>query len=77
LLEGKSNSHREYVLSGLNKWRMVFDGQYKLILTRGKKPVLYDLVNDPLENQDIADRKPIHVKRLTELIPLQSRKAAE
>ncbi|NQT83963.1 sulfatase-like hydrolase/transferase, partial [bacterium] len=77
LLEGKSSSHREYVLSGLNKWRMVFDGQYKLILTRGKKPVLYDLVNDPLENQDIADRKPIHVKRLTELIPLQSRKAAE
>lgn len=31
LLEGKARSHREYVLSGLNAWRMVWDGRYKLI----------------------------------------------
>jgi arylsulfatase A-like enzyme len=31
LLEGKKDSHREYVLSGLDGWRLVFDGRYKLI----------------------------------------------
>jgi len=68
LLRGKKKSHREYVLSGLNKWRMVFDGQFKLIQTKGKNPVLYDLLNDPLENENIADRAPRHVKRLAKLI---------
>ena len=68
LLEGKKESHREYVLSGLNKWRMVFDGQYKLIQTVGKSPVLYDLLNDPLENEDVAHQEPDRVQRLAKLI---------
>jgi len=36
LLEGKKDTHRQYVLSGLTGWRLVFDGRYKLI--RGLKP---------------------------------------
>jgi len=36
LLEGKAKTHREFVLSGLDRWRMVFDGRYKLI--RGFPP---------------------------------------
>jgi len=31
LLEGKKDTHREYLLSGLGQWRLVFDGRYKLI----------------------------------------------
>ena len=36
VLEGKTNAHREAVMSGLGRWRMVFDGRYKLI--RGYNP---------------------------------------
>ena len=36
LLEGRPYEGRSVVLSGLNKWRMVFDGRYKLI--RGFRP---------------------------------------
>jgi arylsulfatase len=31
VLEGKAKTHREFLLSGLDRWRMVFDGRYKLI----------------------------------------------
>ena len=36
VLEGKTSTHRQEVLSGLGPWRMVFDGRYKLI--RGYNP---------------------------------------
>lgn len=72
LLTGKTRSHREYVLSGLNDWRFVFDGQYKLIQTNGKKPVLYDLVSDPPENDNVAERSVKHVERLARLLPTRS-----
>jgi arylsulfatase A-like enzyme len=72
LLAGETKAHREYVFSGLNDWRMVFDGRYKLIQTEGKKPVLYDLVSDPLENEDIADRSSKHVERLAKLLLTRS-----
>lgn len=39
-LSGEVDSHREYVRSGLEPWRMVFDGRYKLILG-------YDTGEDP------------------------------
>jgi arylsulfatase len=71
LLGRKKRSHREYVLSGLNKWRMVFDGRFKLIQTEGKSPVLYDLSKDALENENIADRAAEHVRRLAKCIPVQ------
>ena len=31
LLEARTRSHRECVRSGLNQWRMIWDGRYKLI----------------------------------------------
>lgn len=36
VLEGKTTTHRQAVSSGLGRWRMVFDGRYKLI--RGFDP---------------------------------------
>ncbi|MBI4908710.1 MAG: sulfatase-like hydrolase/transferase [Acidobacteria bacterium] len=36
VLEGKARAHREFLRCGLDRWRMVFDGRYKLI--RGFPP---------------------------------------
>jgi arylsulfatase A-like enzyme len=71
LLKGGTDKHREVVLSGLRKWRSVFDGRYKL--TRGFSDVeteikLYDLDADPLENKDISEANPQIVERLSKLL---------
>ncbi len=89
LLEGHSASHREFVLSGLDPWRMVFDGRYKLIRgfdpaelsvpnagartpmfrdTKDMPPVLFDLQDDPLENENVAARAPNEVDRLSGIL---------
>jgi len=67
LLEGKRSNHREYVVSGLNDWRMVFDGRYKLVKQERHAPILYDMIQDPLEDNNIADQETERVKRLEEL----------
>ena len=68
LLEGKRESNREYVLSSLNKWRMVLDGRYRIILTEGKSLAFYDLLTDPLKNENVAPRLQDRVSRLVKLI---------
>ena len=84
LLEGQTGSHREVLLSGLNPWRMAFDGQYKLVrgydlelqgyYSADKMPayrdvmhqvLVYDMLEDPLENVNIADKPPEVIERLT------------
>ncbi|MBN2325991.1 MAG: sulfatase-like hydrolase/transferase [Candidatus Omnitrophica bacterium] len=56
LMRGEKNDHREYVLSGLNDWKLVFDGQYKLVEGFGEGALLFDLKNDPLENNNMAGK---------------------
>ena len=66
LLEGKTQIHRACVLSGLQPWRMVFDGRYKLIKGfESDSPVLFDLQEDPLENNNIAAKAGDEVARLS------------
>ena len=84
LLAGKAASHREFLLSGLNDWRAVWDGRYKLIAgynpaARGKPvsgagaaPLLFDLDNDPLENDNVAADHAAVVERLSRLLPNRS-----
>jgi len=67
-LEGKVESHREYVISGLEPWRMVFDGRYKLIRGFTEEPLLFDLKNDPFENVNIAERASTEFVRLSEIL---------
>jgi len=67
-LEGKVKLHRDYVLSGLGKWRMVFDGRYKLIRGFTEEPLLFDLKNDLFENVNIADKASVEYVRLSEII---------
>jgi len=76
LLEGETNHHRDFVLSGLRSWRLVFDGRFKLIKgftpreKRTDEPLmLFDLKNDPQENNNIADEAEAVAARLSTLLP--------
>jgi arylsulfatase len=78
LLEARTRSHRECVRSGLNQWRMIWDGRYKLIAgfdensTGGRgaadakslPPILFDHERDVFENENVASREAGHLKRL-------------
>lgn len=62
-LEGRGTKHRDYVISGLGNWRMIFDGRYKCVRGASASPLLFDLQEDPHEltdcyqaHTDIADR---------------------
>ncbi|MBI1387682.1 MAG: sulfatase-like hydrolase/transferase [bacterium] len=70
VLRGDADSVRDHVLSGLNPWRMVFDGRYKLVLNYGKskETLLFDLLNDPQELENRAKDDPRRVKELSGLI---------
>ena len=73
LLEGKMKHFREFVRSGLYKWRMVFDGRYKLIkdyVPKGEEKdtelILFDLENDPNEDENVAAQHPEIVDKLSQ-----------
>jgi membrane-anchored protein YejM (alkaline phosphatase superfamily) len=68
VLEGKTRSHREHVFSGLEAWRMVWDGQYKYIRGYEAQPMLFDLHSDPLENRNIAAKAKGEAARLGKLL---------
>ncbi|WP_170975438.1 sulfatase family protein [Martelella alba] len=87
LLEGKTDTHRDYVLSGLYNWRMVRDHRYKLIegfdparrkghgsVPKGaERPiVLFDLKNDPQEIVNVAENHPEVVERMKKLLPVRN-----
>jgi arylsulfatase A-like enzyme len=77
LLEGRKDDHRKYVISGLNEWRMVFDGRYKLIMGAEHSPILFDLQNDLLEDKNIAKNNPNIVKRLTQVIEFDRKRSEQ
>jgi arylsulfatase A-like enzyme len=87
LLSGETRSHRELLRSGLDPWRAVFDGRYKLV--RGfdesidgyysgnatpafdemqQHTLLFDLLEDPGENKNLAAGAADIVDRLTPLL---------
>jgi arylsulfatase len=68
VLEGRSRSHREYVLSGLGAWRLVCDGRYKLVRGYQNEPLLFDVMDDPLENVNLAQKAKDQVTRLSKLL---------
>ncbi|MFN7932054.1 MAG: sulfatase-like hydrolase/transferase [Bryobacteraceae bacterium] len=80
LLEKKATSHREYLMSSLDRWQMVFDGRYKLIRgfepeppVKGRprtepRPILFDLKLDSSETSNIAREAPHQVERLSRLL---------
>ena len=52
ILTGKTKKHREVLYSALEEWRLVWDGRHKLIEGYNGEIMLFDLQNDPLENQN-------------------------
>ena len=63
LVEGRRDTHRPVVRSGLGDWRMVYDGRYKLVTENGQH-LLFDLLSDPNELVDIAAASADIVDRL-------------
>ena len=66
LLEGRTDSHREVVLSGLRDWRLAYDGRYKLVTGFGNEDILWDLEADAMETENLAATQPEVVRRLRE-----------
>lgn len=82
VLEGKTKTHREVLRSACDRWRLAFDGRYKLI--RGfdpggarprprpaaieGRPILFDRKLDPNETANIADEAPNQVERLSRML---------
>jgi len=80
VLAGTSDSHRDYVLSGLvlpkGAWHLVFDGRYKLVNIEGEPPILFDLQEDPWEDQNIAEAEPDTVAQLQAWLDAELNQAA-
>jgi arylsulfatase A-like enzyme len=68
ILAGRTDRHRDAVVCGLNDWRMAFDGRYKLVLDGAAAVLLFDLVEDPFEDRDVAARHPEAVDGLAAAI---------
>lgn len=65
VLESRRNNVRDAALSGFGKWRLAFDGRYKLIRGEAEEDLLYDLREDPQESNNLARQSPQHVHRLS------------
>jgi arylsulfatase len=68
LLTGKTDEHRGCVVSGLGRWRTIVRGSRKLVVRAKGEPSLFDLDDDPLENEDLAADLPGEVAELGRLL---------
>ena len=66
ILEGRSDRHRDIVISGLNDWRLAYDGRYKLIHSKTLGILFFDLERDPQETSNLRD-DPTHAGRICDL----------
>ena len=71
LLEENKNTHRQYQISALNLsrrdtfgWKLIKNEHYKLVVKKERIFNLYDLNQDPWENNDCSKENPIIVKEL-------------
>jgi arylsulfatase A-like enzyme len=72
LLRGEAETHRPHARSGLDEWRMAWDGRMKVAQTTldsGEvRNRLFDLMEDPGELRDLAASRPNDVERLAPLL---------
>jgi arylsulfatase A-like enzyme len=55
LLEGQTDTHRDVVLSGLNNWRLAYDGRFKYIEGYEDSPQFFDHETDLNENNNLIN----------------------
>ena len=67
--EGQTRTHREFLVSGLNKWEMVWNGRHKFIRGFEEQPQLYDLTADPSESKNIVKRDKRMATEMEALLP--------
>ncbi len=74
LLRGiPSDAPRPNVAGFMEGWRAVTVGRYKLIQRTHRRWMLFDLVSDPEEHQDLAAERPLTVRYLRGLLGLALR----
>ena len=56
------------MLSGLDSWRLVYDGHHKLVQGFEGQSWLFDLKNDPAETQNLILDQPKVVEKLQALV---------
>jgi arylsulfatase A-like enzyme len=69
LLACQTRRHRSHLVAGLEGWRLVWDGRYKLIEGFEKEPQLFDLRRDPLENLNLWAQQTRIRTQLKTLLP--------
>jgi len=67
--DGKAGWSPETVDAPSEKqWEMVWDGRYKVVIEQDQNPVMYDLLIDPDETQDVSHDRPDVYNDLTTAI---------
>jgi arylsulfatase A-like enzyme len=64
----KGASARPFVTSALAGWRIVVQDRYKYVEGYTKEPQLFDLRNDPAENENLAAARPQLVRDLKQAL---------
>lgn len=64
----KNASARPHVTSALANWRIVVQDRYKYIEGYTSKPQLFDLRNDPAENENLVTTKPALARELKQAL---------
>jgi choline-sulfatase len=69
VLEGSTEHHRDFVLSGLVNWRLAWDGRYKYITGFEKgEDLVFDLIEDPLEDRNLGAAAPPAALRMRDVL---------
>ncbi len=69
IYDGKAGWSPEKVDAPSEKqWEMVWDGRYKLVIEKDQNPIMYDLLSDPDETQDVSQDRPDQYNKLTHAI---------
>jgi arylsulfatase A-like enzyme len=68
-LSGRNLAVRRHVISGMDSWHLAMEGRYKYVRGLGSEPMLFDVRNDPDENENLASSKRDIAAGLARLLP--------
>ncbi len=72
LLEGQRDKHRDFVISALNDWKMIYDGRYKCVIGADPSPILFDVREDSRELVNLADTHPHIANKLAGILEFET-----